>query len=816
MGGIGSGVSPSSGSGAHEPSAEVASTSSRVTAGAPPGTSSRSAAPTRPVRSQRPIGAPATAGKRSRRVWLLVAVAIVVMLSGAGVTAAALYVESVPTPKQLALPESTTVYYADGRTPMAKLGTENRTILTFNEMNDAVKQSIVAAEDQTFWTNKGVDFGSVLRAAWNNLTGGKTQGASTITQQYARIAADLKGVTYSRKLREAVMAKKLDDRYSKAQILEFYLNTVPFGRGAYGVEAAAQAFFGKTANRNAPPANQVTVAEAMVLMSMVKQPEANPDDPEASPGYDPSRSAKALENSKARWAYVRDNMVALGYLTRVQADALSYPDTVRKSDPGARQSGLDRPTGLVVSQALAEVRRADEFRNKPDDYLRNGGFRIITTIDKRVQDAAEAAADIRRSSAPKVVRGQPPNWQAALVAVEPGTGRVLAYYGGNNGAGADYAGWYTDEAGKGHGFGRHPPGSSFKVYDLAEALHQKISVKTRWDSPASKEFPASGRVAGSPLGPIRNAGGAKCQPNCALWEATVASLNVTFFDLTEKLGPANVIDTAIRAGVDSMWANQPDRPEPVRVELRGRSGQDVAHRFSTEVGIGQYPITVLDHANGMATFAAAGKRADAHFVRSVTKRGDQVYGEMLRQRDIGLDQEQINQLNWTLRQVEASKLPNGWDCAGKTGTWQHGKSLTDNAHTWMVGYTRALAAAVWLGTTDGTALVTTDGEHDVFGASHPGPIWRQFMLEATAALKLDKDKYRFGTPKFPEWRSSPQPTLPTPATSGPAKPVPVSPSCQPPNCPGPKPSPSRPASPTTSPRPTPTATVQPTISGNAR
>ncbi len=163
------------------------------------------------------------------------------------------YVDSVPTPAQLPLPESTTVYYADGKTPMAKLGTENRTILAFDEMNDSVKQAIVAAEDQSFWTNEGVDFSAVMRAAWNNVTGGKTQGASTITQQYARIAADLTGVTFSRKLREAVMAWKLDDTYSKEEILEFYLNTVPFGRGAHGIEAAAQSFFGKIGQQERAP-----------------------------------------------------------------------------------------------------------------------------------------------------------------------------------------------------------------------------------------------------------------------------------------------------------------------------------------------------------------------------------------------------------------------------------------------------------------------------------------------------------------------------------------------------------------------------------
>lgn len=732
------------------------------------------------------------------------------MLSGASLAVGTYYVDSVPTPAQLELPESTTVYYADGKTPMAKLGTENRTILAFDEMNDAVKQAIVAAEDQTFWTNEGVDFGSVLRAAKNNVTGGQIQGASTITQQYARIAADLKGVTYSRKLREAVIAWKLDDKYSKQQILEFYLNTVPFGRGAYGIEAAAQAFFGKTANRNATPATQVTVAEAMVLAAMVKQPEPDPNDPEGNPGYDPTRNAKARENSIARWNYVRDGMATLGYLTREQADQLGYPDTVKKFDAGAMQSGLDLPTGLVVSHALSELSQVDPFRGKPADYLRNGGFRIITTIDKRVQEAAEAAADIRRPTAPEVFRGQPKNWQAALVAVEPGTGRVLGYYGGSNGAGADYAGWYYDDAGKPRGFGQHPPGSSFKVYDLAEALRQNLSMKSRWDSPATKEFPDSGRTKDSAAGPIRNVSSAECQPDCALWEATVASLNVTFFGLTEELGPANVIDMAIKAGIDSMWANVKGQPHPVRIDLRGKSGKDVAAHFSTEVGIGQYGVTVLDHANGMATFAAGGKRADAHFVRAVTRDGEEVYTERLAQADTGLDQEKINQLNWTLRKVEAAKLDNGWDSAGKTGTWQLGNSTSQNANTWMVGYTRALAAAVWLGTTDGRALITKDGSTSVFGANYPGPIWRQFMTAATAALKLDKEKFRFGEPKFPD--ASPSPGTngngtpsPSPTRTAPPPPPAPGPSCPKSGCPGPEPTPA----PTTAPSPTVTFSPSP-------
>src|SRR5262249_21682327 len=158
--------------------------------------------------------------------------------------------------------------------------------LTYDQINDAVKQSVVASEDKTYWTNSGVDFASVVRAAWNNVTGGEQQGGSTITQQYARLAFDLRGATYSRKVREAILAWKLDQDLSKETILEYYLNAVPFGRNTYGIEAAAQAFFGKTANRNAPAAQQLTKADAMVLVSMIKQPEPVRGDP-SHPGYDP-------------------------------------------------------------------------------------------------------------------------------------------------------------------------------------------------------------------------------------------------------------------------------------------------------------------------------------------------------------------------------------------------------------------------------------------------------------------------------------------------------------------------------------------------
>jgi membrane peptidoglycan carboxypeptidase len=744
--------------------------------------------------------------RADRRNVLIAAIAVVLLLTGLGVGAGTYYFDSVPTPEQLQLPEATTVYFADGKTPMAKVGSENRTLLKYDEMNDAVKWSIVAAEDQTFWTNDGIDFRGVLRAAWNNITGGDTQGASTITQQYARVAAKLTGVTYSRKLREAVIAWKLADNYSKEDILGFYLNTVPFGRGSYGIEAAAQSYLGKTANKNAPADQQVTLAEAMVLVSMVKQPEPNPDDPQGSPGYDPTRGPVALQNSKDRWNYVRQGLVKTGKLSQAEANALQYPDTIKPYDPDARQSGLDLPTGLAVNHALSELWQTKLFKDKPKGYLQDGGFRIITTIDKRAQDAAEAAADITRDTAPAALRGQPKNWQAALVAVEPGTGRVLAYYGGNKGTGSDYAGWYYTQDGKAVGFGAHPPGSSFKVYDLAEALHQKISLQTHFDSPATKEFPESGRTKATEAGPVRNSSTAACQPSCSLVDATVASLNVPFFELTEKLGVGNVIEMAAKAGIDNMWANVAGQPQPVRTPLAGKPGAELAPMFSTELGIGQYGVTVLDHTNGLATLAANGKRAQSHFVRSVEKDGQQVYGENLDQTDIGLTQDQIDQLDATLNKVTAGDFSKDWDAAGKTGTWQAGKSLTQNADTWMVGYTRAIAASVWVGTTDGTGLITKAGRSDVYGYNYPGPIWQQFMANVTKAMGFDKALARFNKPK-----ATSAPT--TTATGGPPVQDTATPGGGGSKAPTPTPTRTRPTVPTPTPSklPDPIPTITPVV-----
>ena len=178
-------------------------------------------------------------------------------------------------------------------------------------MNAAITEAIVASEDRTFWTNEGVDFTGVMRAAWNNFTGGETQGASTITQQYARLAFDLKGATYNRKLREAVLAWKMSDELTKEEILESYLNSVPFGRNTYGAEAAARAYFGKTiSNKAKPESSRSPRPRRWRWCSMVKQPEARPGQPGRVPGLRPDpqregdgkRASAGGATSESRWS----------------------------------------------------------------------------------------------------------------------------------------------------------------------------------------------------------------------------------------------------------------------------------------------------------------------------------------------------------------------------------------------------------------------------------------------------------------------------------------------------------------------------------
>jgi membrane peptidoglycan carboxypeptidase len=668
-------------------------------------------------------------------------VALVLLFTGGGVVGGSAFLDGVTLSTELSFPETTTVLYSDGSV-LARLGTVTRYELPYEQISDVVKQSIVASEDESFWEHDGVDFGGVLRAAWNNFTGGQLQGGSTITQQYARLAYELGGVTYQRKAREAVLAWKMDQAMSKEQILGAYLNAVSFGRQAYGVEAAARAFFGKTANNTAPPEQQLTWAEAMVLVAMVKQPYPDPDDPVGSPGYDPTVSPEADANARSRFEYVRGQLVAMGMLSPEEAAALTFPDTVKPYEE--QGNGLEGPGGHIVNQVLSELTHTPGtmFSGAKDwKFIKEGGYQIHTTIHRGAQDAAWRHA----SRGGSVMSGQPANLQSALVAVQPGTGRVLAYYGGDDGLSNDYAGTYLNENGDLLGAGFHPPGSSFKVYTLAAALKANFALRSYWKW---QPYDMQGASGDNRITNVSNCGNlpANSETPCTLLQSTVSSLNVPFYQLTLSVGPTNVLALARDAGIDAIWTDGRER-----IDLRSVAdmGTVVPAQVDTFLGIGQYPVTVLDHANGMATMAAAGQRADVHFVTKVMKGDAPVYGERLRTGGPAiLTPQQINDLTYTMSQVSSADVNIGWDTAGKTGTWEYGPNPNENAHAWMVGFSRRIAAAVWVGNAGEEGPLRDGSGQQVYGSGLPASIWRAFMTDATAAMAEPQEHTQFNPPNY--------------------------------------------------------------------
>jgi membrane peptidoglycan carboxypeptidase len=638
------------------------------------------------------------------------------MLAGIGVVGFTYYSTTVVLPNQVPMPLSTTVYAKDNKTVLAKLGEQNRQLVKITDIPKHVQDAVAAAEDRNFYRHSGVDYKGIVRAAWNNFTGNDRQGASTITQQYARNAYEnLNDDTYARKVKEAILASKLNDRYTKSEIMEHYLNVIYFGRGAYGIEAAAQTYFGKRAK-------QLTVAEGAVLAGLIKQPEAT----DTHKGYDPEVNPT---DARDRWNYVLDGMVAEGWLKEADRPT-EYPKVLKKKSAAETGFGVKTPRGNVINYVRQEMEQWGICSDSgaPDkvscvDALRDGGYRIQTTIDPKLQTAAENAA--MRAKKNSELSDQPKNLMAALVSIEPKTGRVLAYYGGDSGADFDYAGKNIDK--NGDLTGGHPPGSSFKVYTLAAAINAGISVKSHWDAtPFTPEGFAD---------PVQNANrNAPCGKWCTLEYSTIQSYNVPFFHLTEKIKPSTVLDMAKQAGVTTVWTVDP----PKAYDLTKNDSKDLApSKFDRVLGYGQYPITVLDHANGLATLANDGKYNKAHFVLKIEKQNrdtgkwELVAGEKLRpQQRIRADV--AREVTGVLKQIPAPNgrsLEGGREAAAKTGTWEYDKR--HNAHAWMVGYTPQLATAVWVGSRDPKKPQILDKYgNDIGGSKLPGAIWQRYMNAA--------------------------------------------------------------------------------------
>ena len=739
----------------------------RASVGAPavaPGGPGGPAGPGGPNRPDGPAGAgqggraprgprPARSKKARRRNWIVATIAILIMLAGGTMVGGTYVFAKVESPEALPSGQSTKIYYSDGTTQMAQIGDENRTIVPLDKIPLYMQHAVIAAEDRTFYENDGVDFAGIVRAAWNNVTGGERQGASTITQQYARKIAELTtDASYKRKMQEAAIAMKLADKYTKDEILGFYLNTVYFGRGAYGVEAAARAYFGRNS------AMELTVEESIMLAGFIK----NPDGGGGSSSFDPNVNPN---DGKARWEGNRDALIEIkpklakhggdSYQVSKDMQMPMPPKYDRKQQVFQSQFGLDQPTGHVVHNVmdeLSKLQKTDKNSSQIPD-LKNSGLKIITTIDKATQEAAQTYADLGNAKSP--LHGYPDNLQAALVAVEPYTGRVIAYYGGPKGEGADYAGSPADpvlDDGKMKMFGFHPAASSFKTYTLGAGLSEGISVNSYWNGHSPRQFP--GRE-------VKNANREGGCEACPLWDMTVNSLNIPFYAMTLELKnqAASVLEFARAAGIRYMRDDNGkvwDLNSAKATEL-ATTGKNTNTAFDTVIAFGQYGVTVLDHANGIATLAAQGNAAKAHFIREAWRDGAKVYTESSKLTPIpGYNPQMAADEAWTLQKVAAKYNwnPPGMKVAAKTGTWENGQPQYkgQNAHSWTVGYTpsvrgdknpaknwNGLAVAVWVGNKDKELPIKMkDGKTSMQGSSGAGQIFGAFIKAATKGKPIGK------------------------------------------------------------------------------
>lgn len=674
-------------------------------------------------------------GKRLARrfavigTWLLGAMAALLVASVVLFYA----LSDVPRPESLPLPQVATLLYSDG-TPMARLGSTNRTIVSLDKVPDSVRWAVLAAEDRRFYKDPGVSVRGTLRAAVTNIRGGDTQGGSGITQQYAKNAYLSDARTLSRKLKELAIAVKLTREYTKDQILEFYLNTVYFGRGAYGIQAAAETYFGVGVSK-------LSTAQAAVLAALLRAPYY----------YDPANNRQA---AVGRWHYVLDGMVATHHLDEAKAARLTYPKVRPPRDTNGL--GANGPTFLIWQRVKAELQM--HGITEAEVYAR--GMKIRTTIERPAQDAAIRA--IRETF--DGLTPQQRNMKNALVAVNPETGGVVAYYGGPNGDGYDGKPDYNDYA----GVGSRPPGSSFKPYTLATVLNQtlkkakgkpQLSISSRVDGSFCKDI-AGTQICNDPSD--RGFSG----PSVRLADAMKYSLNTTFDLLAEQAGPDRVAATAHAMGIAKTDAFG-------RPTLKGKNG-----RTTFGIGIGDYPVAPIDQAVGFATLAAGGIRHDPYFVRSVK---DSNGGYVYRHEDSGrrvIDAKVANDVTLTLQPIPAwsnDALADGRVAAAKTGT-EGIPGTTDNSDAWMVGYTPQVSAAVWVGSGNSTTPIFNSYGGAEYGSDLPGKTWATFMnyyldgkpqlpMATEQLIHVGGDAVRPSPKPSPTTRSTTSSPSPTPSSS---------------------------------------------------
>ena len=612
--------------------------------------------------------------------------------------------------------------------------------------------AVLAMEDQRFYEHKGVDSRGIFRAFWADVKGGGyVEGGSTITQQYVRMVYTGNERTVGRKLKEAILAGRVEKELNKDEILFRYLNRAYFGSGAYGIGAAAETYFNKKVR-------DLSLTEAALLAGLLSAP--SDYDPRANPGEAEYQRQRAL-----------GKMVDQGRITQQQyAEAMPLRVTLADNRPrvGAAPATVVQPAkALPVKYPwYSDYVRSYLVARYGEDTVYSGGLRVETAIDPTIQAQAEAAVK-------EALTGTDAPLDMALVAVEPKTGLVRAMVGGRdfsksqvNLALGSCPKRQADDEGPpskadgpmcvaGGGSGRQP-GSAFKPFTLAEALEDGMSLDKTYRGPGRYTYPNC-RGTGCTVSNVESGG----YGSLNLRQATAYSVNTVYAQLVQDVGVKDTAEMAHRLGV-------------TMVNPQGRlpNGDD----YGPSLTLGAAEVSPLDMAAAFGVFASRGMQYPVSPVTRVLDADGKVLEDNRSRAGRRVLNETIaDQMNQVLKGVvgngtgKAADIGRPEGTAGKTGT---SENFSD---AWFVGYTPELSTAVWLGYADSQKpLVNIKGVSRVYGGTLPAKTWQGFM---SAALE-GKPATAFASPAPPP--TTPPPPAPTPLPGYEPEPVPIEPAPVPP------------------------------------
>ncbi len=556
-------------------------------------------------------------------------------------------------------PSITSRVYSDNNKLLAEFFLENRTPVLLENVPDMLIKALIATEDARFYSHHGLDFRGMTRAMFRNIRAGKVlEGGSTLTQQLAKVLFLTPERSYTRKLKEMALALRIEQRYTKREILSLYLNQIYFGSGAYGIEAAAQVYFGKSAR-------ELTLEECALLAGLPRSPKH----------YSPFKSpASAL----SRRTYVLNRMVATGAITKMEAEEAKRTPTPIQTPV---KSGGPAPYFVEYIRQRVEERFGSSI-------LYTGGLNIYTTINDELQKYAEdAVASGLRKIESRLRKPSKAPLQAALIAIEPLTGRIRAMVGGR-----DYAQSQFNRSVQ----ALRQPGSAFKPVIFAAAVNRGFGASDILDD-APLTIKIDRKKSWTPENFTRT-----YQGPVTLSRAISQSLNIPTVRLLEKIGVDETIQYAQKIGITSTLAPY------------------------LSLALGSSDVTLLELTSAYTVFANHGIRIGPVSILTISDNtgrvlyiNDALPAQVISPETAYLMTSLLKGVitrgtGWQAREL-------GTPAAGKTGT------TNDYRDAWFIGYTPSLAAGVWVGYDDHSSIGSKET-----GARAALPLWLEFMKKTQA------------------------------------------------------------------------------------